>query len=216
MRRPEIDMKRFEQIFYKYGREKQFQPNQYLQEKGTPADHVGYICSGLARAVCTGPEGEDITIFFVKAPNMIGNEALTLQSNVLVTVQAVTPVTLYTLPGELFWQHYTAAGISPTDMVSFYVNRIAIISDYLCCAHIRDNRQRLAYLLHSSNEAFGRNIPYTNEQVAALMGINRITVNRILKEFERADMISLQYGNIRILRPDLLCEIFHHTGYFLE
>ena len=47
-----------------------------------------------------------------------------------------------------------------------------------------------------------------------MTGINRISVNRILNEFSKENIISLGYRHIKVLSPSRLSKIFDSIGTF--
>ena len=56
----------------------------------------------------------------------------------------------------------------------------------------------------------------TNEQIAAVTGIKRISVNRILNSFAKEGIVKLEYKKIIILDDKKLIDIFNGLGYFLN
>lgn len=91
-----------------------------------------------------------------------------------------------------------------------------------CCPTIsavptfwRDDK-RVAYFLHTCCASSGPSIPYTHEQIAAITGMSRVSVTRILKQFREAGILRQSYRRIEILAPQRLSEVFASLGYFLD
>ena len=82
---------------------------------------------------------------------------------------------------------------------------------------IMDVEARLSIRLYSLAQAIGQKeqlddkvflvIPLTQENLAKMTGINRGTINRILSEFEKRQIVKSEYGRLIILDKDALLDI---------
>lgn len=203
-------------IFLKYGKRKQYSAGQLLIEKGQPATYGCYIVSGYARTFCINSAGDDITLFYIEPNNMICSESLLLDSTVQVSVQAISPVEMYLLSGGELLRQWSAQGLGIQELMRPLIGRLTLLSDYICCAHFRENNKKVAYFLYSCYLRIGSIIPYTNEQIAEITGINRVSVNRILNTLAKNGTVELGYKKIKILRVQDLKEIFGTVGYFID
>lgn len=59
-------------------------------------------------------------------------------------------------------------------------------------------------------------VSYTNGQIADIMWINRVSVNRILNSLAKSGAVELGYKKIKILNIQRLTEIFGSIGYFID
>ena len=205
-----------EKIFVHYGILKRYNAGQLLVEKGQPAALSCYITKGYARTFCINPAGDDITLFYIEPHNMICSESLILDALVNVSVQAISPVEMYVMPGEQLLKEWAAQGHGVHELFSPLITRLTLLSDYICCAHFRDNNKKVAYFLYSCYSRTGPVIPYTNEQIADVTGINRVSANRILNAFEKEGIVELGYKKVTVLNIDRLMEIFGAVGYFID
>lgn len=57
-----------------------------------------------------------------------------------------------------------------------------------------------AFLLEQNKKA----ISYTHEEIASLTGLNRVTVTKILNDFEQQGWINISYRKITIINYDAL------------
>ena len=55
-----------------------------------------------------------------------------------------------------------------------------------------------------------------DEQIAAITGMSRVSVTRILKQFREAGILRQSYRRIEILAPQRLSEVFASLVYFLD
>lgn len=204
------------EMFLRHGIPRRFAPGEVLFEKGRPADRVGFIAAGQARTYCLNPAGDEIVLFYIDKDNLICSEALMDHPSVIVSVSAITPLELYTLPPNEFLRLWQAQGLPLQELFAHFVRRITLLSDYICCTHFLEDDKRVAYFLHSCYTSTGPVISYTHEQIAAITGMSRVSVTRILKRFREASILSQEYRRIRILDAQRLSEVFHSLGYFLD
>lgn len=216
MRREEKTDPRLSGIFLRCGRKRTCSPGQLLVEKGQPATDICFIVSGQARTFCMNPDGDNVTLFYIEADNMICSEALLLDAVVRVSVQAMTPLELRTIPAREFLRHCEEEDFPVTELFRPLIARLTLLSDYICCAHFRENSKKVAYFLHSCYNRSGEVISFTHEQIADIIGINRVSVNRILNGFARDGILELEYRKIRILDVQRLRLVFHSIGYFID
>lgn len=209
-------MRIIESIFLQYGTLKSYPANKLIVTKGDIADRIAFIKSGQVRAVVTNPDGDETTLFYLGKGNIFGSDSLVPDPVVIVNVETINPCELYILPSKQFLEIWQAHNYPIQELLAHYLKRIALLSDYICCSHFVNARQRVAYFLHSSAGIHGRTISLTNEQIAAITSVNRISVNRILNSFAMEGIVKLEYKKIIILDEEKLVEIFNALGYFLD
>lgn len=214
MQQPIADI--FEKIFIYYGTLKTFPMNKIIFEKGSVADSIAYIKSGQVRAVVTNPEGDESTLFYLGAGDVFGSDSLISEPLRVVTVQAISPCEVYLLPSEQFLEIWQKNNYPIQELNSHYIKRIALLSDYICCSHFTNAKKKIAYFLNSYSCAHGDTISLTNEQIAAITGVSRISVNRNLNELAQENIISIKYRKIKIIDKERLLDTFDRLGYFLE
>ena len=127
-------------------------------------------------------------------------------AKVMVSVSAISPAEVYLLAADRFWKLWQEHGYPPQDLMAHFVRRITMLSDYICCSHFLEDDKRVAYFLHTCCASSGPSIPYTHEQIAAITGMSRVSVTRILKQFREAGILRQSYRRIEILAPQRLSE----------
>ena len=204
------------EIFTKYGTRRRYHAGEVLEQKGDAALQAGYLAEGHIRTFCLSPNGDEISLFYLGPGELFGSAALLSRSPVMVSLSAVTDAEACLLPADRFWARWAEAGGTPQDLLTHFVRRIAMLSDYLCCAHFTADDKRVASFLHTCCAASGPVIPYTHEQIAAVTGMSRISVTRILRRFREAGILRQAYRRIEVLQPHRLLEVFGSLGYFLD
>lgn len=193
--------------------EKSFAARQTLKCEGDEAKEVCYITRGQVRAFCSSPDGEELTLFYIGAENMIFTESLTLPpARIIRNSETCTAVEMYVLPAERFLTLWQQEGYPLQELLEHFVRRFELLHEYICCAHFRENDKRVAYLLYTNFRRSGTAVKYTHEQIAAITGINRVSVSRILNGMAREGIISLGYRKINVLDPEALSRVFNALG----
>lgn len=208
--------KKLYDLFKAHGRIDAYVPGQYLVEKGMPADKCCFIMSGTARAFCTNSAGDDITLFYISKRQLICSEALTPNSTVNVNVQALTTVQMSTIPHVEFYDLCQKVGIDVRDLIIPLISRLILLSDYICCAHFSKSTERVAYFLYSSYLRSGPYIEFTHAQIADITGVNRISVNRVIRSLKEDGILKPDHRKIVVLEPEKLKNYFHSVGYLLD
>lgn len=203
-------------IFDQYGTPLHYEAGQKVMEKGAPADRLWLIKSGTIRAYCTNPEGIEITLHFIGPGNVIGVESLVDGSAFLNDGDAVTPMDVLVLSSQTCMKVWAEKGYPFDEFFQQFIQKIFTLQDMICCSHYRDGNQKVAYFLYSQWHQFGPNISYSNDQIAALTGINRVSVNRILNDFSKEGSIALGYRKVQVIAPEKLMKVFHSVGYLIS
>ena len=158
----------------------------------------------------------DFSLFYLGPGELFGSNALIDHPKVMVSVAAISPAEAYLLSADRFWTHWQESGFPPQDLMAHFIRRITLLSDYICCSHFLEDDKRVAYFLHTCCASSGPSIPYTHEQIAAITGMSRVSVTRILKQFREAGILRQAYRRIEILDQQRLMEVFDGLGYFLD
>ena len=203
-------------LFQKYGVKRTYHAGEVIEQEGDSPAQVGFLVRGQIRTFCLGPNGDEISLFYLGPGNLFGSTALARQPRVMVSVAAISSVDVYLLPADSFWMRCQEAGLPPQDLATHLVRRITLLSDYICCSHFLEDDKRVAYFLHICCDTSGPVIPYTHEQIAAVTGMSRVSVTRILKRFREAGILRQAYHRVEVLDPHRLLEVFDSLGYFLN
>lgn len=216
MQRKRLITTRVKELFLKYGVGRTVEAGELLLEKGTKANRVCFLVKGQVRTFCLSSSGDEITLFYLGPDSLIGNEALMLYPHVLVSVAAISTAEIYTLSPEHFLRLWKEKELPLQDLIAHYVQRIALLSDYICCSRFPEADKRVAYFLYSCVSSSGPVVSYTHEQIAVITGISRVSVSRILGQFRKEGIIAQEYRRIRVLNPQWLADVFSSFGYFMD
>ena len=102
---------------------------------------------------------------------------------------------------ELFRAHPELASA----MITYLARTVRLLSGHVDTMSFQSAQQRLANLL--LNHPQGDEIHVTHEELAAALGLSRVTISRLLGSFARQGLLKTGYGTIRLLDRERLGEL---------
>lgn len=202
------------EIFRLYGQAHRYSQGEIIFQKGDATDKIYFVLKGRVRTYCLNERGDEITLFYVDENQLIGSEPLSNIKKRKISVDSVTDVLLYSIDANVFLEKCIKNKVSILNLMEFFINKIIVLSNYICCNRFMKNNEKLAYFLYAN--CIGDMVQYTHEQIALLTGMNRVSVTRLLNSFAEEKLISQHYKEIKILNMKGLADIFNSIGYFID
>lgn len=202
----------FREAFHTYGSEKRIPAGTQIFWKDDPAEHTYYLVKGKVRAYLLYPDGVERTLCFIDHDNLIGEEALAQPARRIVCADAATDLEMYALDGV---QLRTLCAQQPhlqQELMTFFVQKISLLCQWIFYAQFRRSSAKLSCLLYTGSEK-DRNVQFTQEQIAQVTGMSRMSVSAALKKLTDAGITESCYGYIRILDREKLKDYFDHRTY---
>ena len=192
-------------VFYSAGRAAEFPALTNVFMQGDAASDLFLITKGRVRAFTLSPAGKETTLEVMEAGRIFGELALLSGSCRSVSIQTVTDCQIVTAPTEkllplcldseeltmLIFRHMA-------DTCNYLTHQISRLVQY-------DSVQKVADFLLCEAESRGCSaLPYTHQEIADSVSLNRVTVSRSLSDFRGKGWIRSHYGSISILSPGAL------------
>lgn len=196
--------------FEKAGQIQNYQKTDLIYMQEDDADLIYLIIKGKVRVYVMNSNGKEVTIDILKSGEIFGESALIPHSKRPTTVEALQDVQLIACyPKKL----YPYCQQSQELMISI-MQSMSKTCDYLTAMMKRSytyNRYEkvAAFLLDQIQYDQQQEISYTHEEMASLLGLSRVTVTKVLNEFEKEKMILLQYKTIVIKDKNKLYSLLH-------
>ena len=198
--------------FRSVGRVQRFSAKETVFKQGDLATHLYLVTSGRVRAYTLSSDGQEITLEVLEAGRIFGDSSFLSGAYRTVTIQAVTDTEIVICQTEkllslcrrseelmvLLFQHMA-------ETCNYLTHQVARLVHY-------DSRQKVADFLICESASRGQIqpgavLPYSHEEIAHSVSLNRVTVSRILAEFKAQGMIESQYRGVRILDRDALAAV---------
>lgn len=189
-------------VFLSAGRAEELPAGTNIFMQGDAASDLYLITRGRVRAFTLSPAGKETTLEVMEAGRIFGELALLSGSYRSVSIQTVTDCQIVTASTEkllplcldseeltmLIFRHMA-------DTCNYLTHQISRLVQY-------DSVQKVADFLLCEAESRGcTKLPYTHQEIADSVSLNRVTVSRILSDFKEKGWIDSHYGSIFILSP---------------
>lgn len=178
---------------------------------------ISLIVSGRVRVYCSAPSGKELTLQIVEKGRLIGETSFLHFSDAYASVCAVNDVTLISCSVERLIPFIAGSEDSLKIILQYLTETNISLARHIKRIAIYNSRQKVAsflfYETQTDNPSGGiRNhtLPYTHEELAVCLGMNRVTVTRILSSFRKLGYIRTAYGKITVLRFELLKQEFEN------
>lgn len=198
--------------------------NQDFVQQGEEVTHSCFILEGMVGTFGQNKRGErQITSVFV-AGDMIDLNTVVLPQ-AMADLQALTPTTILQVPHSVLRR---VAGEYPGIAEAFWrecVIDAAILNEWVVNVGRRDARSRLSHLLCEIACRTGRTriddgysfpFPITQNQLADMVGLTAVHVNRTLKGLKEDQLIEMQHRSVRILNWSRLTHIGEFDPTYLR
>lgn len=201
------------QLIRRYGRETTVPGGRFIAREGERCEHMTFLLDGGVRVYKTGGTGREITLYRLEPGESCILTVSSILSDQEFPAHAVTEgeVEALLVPASAFrdwvgrfgaWQRYVF------DLLS---HRLAAVIEVVNEVSFRRLDARLAaYLAEHGGAAADGTLETTHEKIAGDLGSSREVVSRMLKEFERANLIALSRGHIHIADLAALHDLASH------
>jgi CRP/FNR family cyclic AMP-dependent transcriptional regulator len=187
-------------------RRRTFERGEVVFHRDDPADSLHLIARGRFGARVTTPQGDSFLLDVLGPGQAFGELALLLPgAKRSATVAALEDgETRSVLRDEFALLQRSHPGVKDV-LLRLLAEQLRRASDRIVEAHYVDADTRVRRRLCSLAETYeGSVVPLTQEDLAAMAGTSRATVNRVLRDEERRGTVALQRGRLSVLDTDEL------------
>ena len=171
-----------------------------------PADAVHLVTKGRFDVRVATQHGDEVALAIRGPGETLGELAVVTQAERSATVTALEPAETLVVRGSelrrLAQQHPSLDEV----LVRLLAERVAFLSDRLVEAYTVDAETRVARRVLELGRVYGTTppitIPLIQDDLAALAGTSRATVNRVLRDAERRGLVSLGRGRTVLEDPE--------------
>ena len=192
-----------------------YQPSQAIYLQGDQGNDIYFIRKGRVRAFYITSTGKELTFEIIEKGRIFGESSFLSQCVRPVSVNAVTEVELLVCDLHHLYTYMAESEELMRIMLQLLSNTCNHLTQQLRRVTLYDRYQKIASLLLSETKRPDQDrgvttcsIPYTHEDVAMILGMNRVTVNKVLNEWKKNGYISISYGHITILQRGALERLF--------
>lgn len=194
------------QPFFSAGPETVYKKKQMIYLQGQRADYLYCLKEGVVRTAIFSDQGEEKLLTVYRAGSIFGEASFFDEMPRVSSATAQTDCRIVKLSRQtvdaLFRKHPELASA----MISYLARTVRLLSGHVDTMSFQTADVRLARLLRNHPSADDV-IHATHEELAAALGVSRVTVSRILGEFAQKGYLKTGYGTITLLRPEALADL---------
>jgi CRP/FNR family cyclic AMP-dependent transcriptional regulator len=195
--------------------ERRYPTGHSLRLAGDPASHLLLLLRGRVAATATTYAGRVVRFGEWEAPCALDKVAVIDGRGHTATLTALTPCSVRALPRGRFLSVIDDAPSARGHVLRVLANQARRHQEQLAATATLPAETRLArWLLNraASGAATTIALPGTQQVLADLLGVTRVTVNRALSRLRRDGLIEINRHTITILAPELLERRAHGRG----
>lgn len=191
------------QPFFSAGPETPYKKGQMIYLQGQTPDYLYCLKSGVVRTAIFSDQGEEKLLTVYRAGSIFGEASFFDGMPRVSSATAQTDCRIIRLSRQtvenLFSRHPELASA----MISYLSRTVRLLSGHVDTMSFQKADVRLSRLLLNHPGAASE-IHVTHEELAAALGVSRVTVSRILGEFSQKGLLKTGYGVITLLKPEKL------------
>lgn len=195
--------------FEKCGTRKNYAPDEMIILESDRSDMIYLVVAGRVRVYCSAPSGKELTLRILAKGRLIGEDALVPLGEAHVSVAAVNAAVLIACSVEKLFPFIRESEELMREIFRYLTRTNMSLTKHIKRIAIYDSRQKMAsFLLEKTavndphRNIFDHTLPYSHEKVSVYLGMNRVTVTRILKEFCQKGYVELGYKKIKVCDPE--------------
>lgn len=200
--------------FKKAGTVKRYQKKEIIYFQNDSADSLYLILKGRVRIFNSSASGKETTLEIVEKGRIFGESSFLRGQTRPTTVEAVNSVELVSCSIRKLLPFLQESD----ELLILMFQHLSQTCDYLSRQIYRltnyDRYQRTAsFLLEQTRQSnpdkniSSNAIPYTHEEIGGMLGLNRVTVSKVLAVFAKRGLIRNAYRRIVILDREGMKEI---------
>lgn len=191
------------QPFFSAGEPSLYPKGKIIYMQGQSPQYLYCLLSGIVRTYISSDEGEERLLTTYRAGSIFGEASFFDEMPRVSNAMAQTDCKIVRLShakvDSLFQQDLRLASA----MITYLARTVRLLSGHVDTMSFQTAEVRLKNLLLNHPSSFAE-IHVTHEELAAALGVSRVTVSRTLSAFAKKGYIKTGYGTITITDRDAL------------
>lgn len=183
-----------------------FAPNEYLFHESDMTDHTFYIHRGLVRLFSESIEGYAKTVFFYKAGSLVGFQGFQEageRNRSILCATATTRCEVCAIDNDVFEKYLRGDADVCFEMARYLFTQMALSTRESVNASIYPVLQRFSALLLALADELKLPqapavIPFTNEELASMLGVHPNSISNSIAALRNADCVEKQRASLLI------------------
>ena len=189
---------------------RRFERDEVIYHRGDPARDLHIVVEGAVKLIRDDVEGREVLLWVLERGGVLGQSAIFGHSRPTTAIATTDTVTIQLL-GETCARMLERNPRILYRAFELFEARVEKLTQALEDVMLLDVPSRIAkYLLDSGNgQADPHALTLTQDELAAAVGSTRVTVNKVLADFEHRGLIRVARRHVDVLVPDRLRREIH-------
>ncbi len=189
---------------------RRFERDEVIYHRGDPARDLHIVVEGAVKLIRDDVEGREVLLWVLERGGVLGQSAIFGHSRPTTAIATTDAVTIQLL-GETCARMLERNPRILYRAFELFEARVEKLTQALEDVMLLDVPSRIAkYLLDSGNgQADPHALTLTQDELAAAVGSTRVTVNKVLADFEHRGLIRVARRHVDVLVPDRLRREIH-------
>jgi len=191
-----------------------------IYSRGEAGKEMCIVLSGGVKVSTLSADGKEIIFDLLSEGDFFGELSLLDGGPRTATVTTLVPSVLVILERSFLIPFLEANPATATRLLHLLAHRLRVMDKFLEEVLFFDSETRLAKRVMALKDIYGKvvgdtvqiELKVSQQDIANLVGVTRERVNKHLKKWERAGIVSLHQGHLAIRNLALLQELANESG----
>ncbi len=188
-----------------------WEPGRLIYLQDTQAMQFYYILSGTVKCFISSPEGDERTLTLHHGGDLIGEAAFFDRQPRVSSAVAVTRCELVAVDRARLEAVFARHPDLAVSMLEYLARTVRLLSTHVDGTFLPADRRIARHLLALSPSRPGE-LRCTHEEIGSSVGVSRVTVSRVLGEFDRRGWVRTGYKTLELLDREALAEFLAAGG----
>lgn len=185
-----------------------YTPNQMIYFQDSVANHFYYLKSGQVRTFISSEDGTEKVLNIYRQGNLFGEAAFFDEMPRVSSAVAATECDIVRIDRQMATQEISQNPELALALLKYLARTVRLLSEHVDDMAFLRTDQRIARFLLAAPRDKENKVCCTQDDIAAAVSANRVTVCRILNRFAKSGWLNTGYGFIQITKPDVLEQIW--------
>ena len=178
--------------------------NHILQQADQQAGNLYIVHSGRLRVFLSNEHGKELTLDVIHKGSVFGTNSFLYHGTHKVSIQSVTEARLIVCSQDTIRTLSASHPELSRDLLQYFIEENNHLTHLLESITLYSAVDRVMDFLLVATDQGKRQIPYTHEDIAMCLSMNRVTVSRIIKNLCDQGIVENSYGKISLKNPEEL------------
>ena len=178
--------------------------NHILQQADQQAGNLYIVHSGRLRVFLYNEQGKELTLDVIHKGSVFGTNSFLYHGTHKVSIQSVTEARLIVCSRDTIRTLSASHPELSRDLLQYFIEENNHLTHLLESITLYSAADRVMDFLLVATDQGKRQIPYTHEDIAMCLSMNRVTVSRIIKNLCDQGIVENSYGKISLKNPEEL------------